>query len=84
MPVIARFYGLIIKMFLLGKEHNPPHIHISYGEFNALFDITTLEFIEGDLPPRAENLVKEWASLHQAELLEMWETQKFQILDPLH
>lgn len=26
MPVIARFYGMTIKMYLLGKEHNPPHI----------------------------------------------------------
>ncbi len=84
MPVIARFYGLVIKMFLLGKEHNPPHIHVFYGEYNAVFDISTLDFIEGDLPQRARNLVKEWASLHQAEMLEMWETQKFKTLEPLN
>lgn len=23
MPVIARFYGMVLKMYLLGKEHNP-------------------------------------------------------------
>ena len=28
MPVIARFYGIIVKMYLLGGEHNPPHVHI--------------------------------------------------------
>lgn len=25
MPVIARFYGLIIKMFFQQSEHAPPH-----------------------------------------------------------
>lgn len=23
MPVITRFYGMVVKMYLLGKEHNP-------------------------------------------------------------
>lgn len=26
MPEIARFYGLVIKMFFKPKEHEPPHI----------------------------------------------------------
>lgn len=25
MPVISRFYGMIIKMFFLASEHNPPY-----------------------------------------------------------
>jgi hypothetical protein len=32
-----------------------------YGESVALFNIETLEMIEGDLPPRARKLVIEWA-----------------------
>lgn len=83
MPVIARFYGLIIKMFLLGAEHNPPHIHVVYGEHSALFDIQTLKMIEGDLPARAEAMVKEWLSLYKDDLLEMWKTQEFRMLPPL-
>ena len=46
MPIIARFYGIIIKMFLLGSEHNPPHIHVVYGEHTALFDIQTMELLQ--------------------------------------
>ena len=30
MPVISRFYGIVIKMYLRQKEHNPPHIHAIY------------------------------------------------------
>ena len=28
MPVISRFYGIIIKMYFQQKEHNPPHFHM--------------------------------------------------------
>ena len=83
MPVIARFYGMIIKMFLLGAEHNTPHIHVIYGEYSALFDIQTLKMLEGDLPARAAAMVTEWLGIHKAELLEMWQTQQFKVLPPL-
>ena len=48
MPVIARFYGILIKMYF--KEHGVPHFHAIYAEYNGVFDIQTLEMIEGDLP----------------------------------
>ena len=83
MPEIARFYGLIIKMFFMKSEHNPPHFHALYGEYMGEFNINTLEMICGDLPPRAINIVREWAELHQNELLEMWNTQKIHKLEPL-
>ena len=83
MPIIARFYGLIIKMFFKNKEHNPPHFHALYGEYMGEFDIRTLEMIQGDLPKRAISLVKEWAELHQQELLEMWNTQNIKKLPSL-
>ena len=77
MPVIARFYGLIIKMFFQQKEHNPPHFHAMYGEYVGAIDIRTLEMLEGDLPPKALDLVREWAAQYQTELLKIWETQEF-------
>lgn len=81
MPEIARFYGLIIKLFF--SDHPPPHFHVVYGEYNALFNIETLDVIEGDLPNRAKKLVIEWATRYQNELLEMWIAQKFHKLPPL-
>ena len=59
MPVITRFYGLVIKMYFSQSEHGIPHFHVVYGEYNAVFDIQTLEMLEGDLPARALRLVKE-------------------------
>jgi hypothetical protein len=81
MPEITRFYGIIIKIFF--GDHTPPHFHAVYGEYNALFNIDTLEIIEGDLPPRAKKLVSEWAAMYQAELKKMWDTQEFKKLPPL-
>ncbi len=44
MPIIARFYGIIIKMYF--KDHGIPHFHALYGEYNGVFSIETLEMIE--------------------------------------
>ncbi len=81
MPVIARFYGILIKMYF--SDHLPPHFHAIYGEYNALFDINTLELLEGDLPTRALNLVKEWAKKYQEELKQMWQSQDLKKLPDL-
>ena len=83
MPVLARFYGIIIRMYFLQSEHNPPHIHAIYGDDTAAFDIRTGEVIDGDLPSRATDLVKEWVSINRDELIEMWDTQEFKKLEPL-
>ncbi|MEE6148225.1 DUF4160 domain-containing protein [Atopobiaceae bacterium HCP3S3_F7] len=83
MPTLARFYGIVIRMYFLGSEHNPPHVHAIYGEDTAAIDIRTGELIDGNLPTRAADMVREWIGMHRSELLEMWETQEFKKLDPL-
>ena len=83
MPVITRFYGLTVKMYLRGKEHNPPHSHILYGEYNAVIDLQTLTLMEGDLPGKGLAMAMEWTTLHRDELLEMWSSQNFRHLPPL-
>jgi hypothetical protein len=81
MPVIARFYGILIKMYF--KEHGIPLFHAIYGEFNGVFDVKTLEMIEGDLPSRAQRLVLDWADRYKDELEDMWKTQDYKKLPGL-
>lgn len=83
MPVIARFYGIIIKMYFRSGEHNPPHFHAIYGEYAGVIDIQTLAMLEGDLPRKALALVQEWATAHQQALQTMWDRQEFHALPPL-
>ncbi|MBR2684873.1 MAG: DUF4160 domain-containing protein [Erysipelotrichaceae bacterium] len=83
MPVVSRFYGIIIRMYFQQAEHNPPHIHALYGEDVAAIVIQNGEVLEGYLPPKALAMVQEWTILHQDDLLCMWETQEFKVLAPL-
>jgi len=83
MPEISRFYGIVIKMFFKPKEHEPPHIHALYGEYIGIFDLKTHEMTDGDLPVKAQNLVKEWLITNESALQRMWESQTISKLAPL-
>lgn len=83
MPVISRFQGIIIKMYLRQKEHNPPHIHAIYGEYIGMFSLSDGEMFEGDIPSKEQRLIKEFVLKYGEELLKMWETQQFFTLEPL-
>ena len=83
MPTISYFYGIVIVMYLREKEHNPPHVHAVTQDFDAPFLIATGEIMEGEFPPKAKALVREFVLAHRAELEEMWETEKYTKLPPL-
>jgi hypothetical protein len=70
MPVISRFFGIVIRMYFL--DHAPPHFHAAYGGAEAQIRIEPVGLLSGALPARALALVVEWATLHQAELAENW------------
>lgn len=70
MPTISMFYGILIRMYF--NDHIPAHFHVEYAEFKATVDIEKLILTSGDLPRRAQELVLDWAELHQTELLEDW------------
>ncbi len=70
MPEISRFYGVVIKMYF--NEHNPPHFHAEYGEYEALIDINSMGIVSGKLPSRVLGMVVEWASMNQSQLKREW------------
>jgi hypothetical protein len=80
-PIIARFYGILIKMYF--REHGVAHFHALYGEYNGVFELDTLEMIEGDLPQRAVKMIQEWGARYRQDLREMWTTQRFKQLPGL-
>ena len=67
------FYGIVIRMYLGKKEHNPPHVHALYQNNKALFSIVTGELTEGSLPGDKRKLVSAWIVLHRDELLANWD-----------
>jgi len=70
MPTVSVFYGIVVMMF--HDEHPPPHFHARHAEHRARVAIASGEVVDGDLPPRAARLVREWAGLHREELEENW------------
>jgi len=85
MPIISRFFGIIIRMFY--DEHGPPHFHAEYNGNKAVFDLDG-NLLKGDLRSKtARKLVREWVDLHHDEIAQNWEIamqgQELRKIDPL-
>lgn len=84
-PRISEFFGITIYMYY--EDHNPPHFHVRFNEYECFIDIQTLEIIEWDLPKKIKKLVIAWAELYQTELIEDWKLiqrwEKPNIIKPL-
>ncbi len=82
MPEVSRFFGIVIRIFF--NDHDPPHFHAVYGEYEALIEIESLAIYRGGLPGRALALVQEWAAIHREELRKDWELARSgRSLDPI-
>lgn len=71
MPVISRFFGIVIFMFW--REHRPPHFHARYADDEIVVEIRSGRVAGGAMSKRALALVQEWRKLRKAELLREWE-----------
>ncbi|KMQ53085.1 hypothetical protein CHISP_0306 [Chitinispirillum alkaliphilum] len=69
MPVISRFFGIIVYMYWM--DHSPPHFHAKYGGQEVIVDIVTGD-VRGHLSKTAIGLIQEWRVQHIQELLEDW------------
>lgn len=83
MPTICVFNGISLLMFLRNKEHNPPHVHAFYQDYDAPFLISTGEMMEGEFPIKAQLQVKRFILTYQKELEAMWETENYVKLPPI-
>ena len=68
------------------NDHNPPHFHAKYGDFEIIIEINS-GIIDGKFPRRALAMVLEWYGIHKDELLQDWElirsTGEFKKIEPL-
>ena len=71
MPTLSRFLGVSITMNW--DDHQPPHFHARYSEYEAIIRVDTLEVEAGQLPQRILGKVLAWAAAHQKELWLNWE-----------
>ena len=57
---------------MFGNEHNPPHFHIKYGHYKAVY-IMKNGVIRGEIPITVLRKVSEWVEIHKEELTQNWE-----------
>ena len=69
MPEICRFYGIVIYLYWM--DHNPPHIHVTYGDYECSISITE-RIVDGKIPAKVISKVNLWMDLHQEEIMEQW------------
>ena len=69
MPVLSRFYGIIIVMYW--RDHPPPHFHAMYAGHEIKVDIGSGRRI-GNMPRRALSMIEQWRRRHLPELMEAW------------
>jgi hypothetical protein len=84
MPEICRFYGIII--YLYWKDHNPPHVHFNYGNYECSISVID-RVVDGQAPAKVIVKVNEWIDQNENEILALWEKaqrgEKIGKLEPL-
>jgi len=85
MPELSRFLGIVIAMYF--NDHNPPHFHVLYNEYDAEIEIKNLTVLNGKLPARVLGIAMEWAELYKDELMDNWDLlqsgEKYNKIQPL-
>jgi len=67
------FYGIIVRMFYFDTDkHKAPHIHVQYGEQNAVISIPSGEILAGRIKPAKLKLVQAWIEIHRDDLMADW------------
>lgn len=69
MPEIARFRGIVIRIY--HSDHGPPHFHAVSAGHEVSVEVES-GVIRGTFPSKALAHLIEWAELHRADLLANW------------
>ena len=67
MPVISRFFGIVVYMYWV--DHAPPHFHARCQGRGIIIEIDNGK-VESRINHRALGLIQEWRQQHLSELNE--------------
>jgi len=72
MPELGRFRGIIIRMYFEDTgQHNKPHVHVKYGEYEASVSLDG-DLLSGSLPRKQFRMVSGWLAAHEDEAYAAW------------
>ncbi len=70
MPVLTKFYGIVIRMLFV-REFTA-HFYAYYNQWELMIGVVPVRVLQGEAPARVKELVLEWANQYQYELLTAW------------
>jgi hypothetical protein len=80
-PVLSRFYGIVVYMNY--RDHDPSHFHARYQDQEVLVELES-GIATGSFPKRALRFLLEWMDLHREELERNWTLARdHQPLEPI-
>lgn len=53
---------------MFAEDHNPPHIHVKYGNYQIAITIEK-ETVKGDIPDSVLKKTIAWLNIHRQELM---------------
>ena len=84
MPILSRFYGIVV--FMNYNHHEPPHFHARYQDREIRVEIHS-GLVRGIMSKRELRLVLEWADANHEKLSENWvrarQRKPLEPIDPL-
>ena len=87
MPELSRFAGIVIYMlFMDTQQHNKPHVHAYYGEYEASIGVDG-ELLAGSMPHKQLRIIAGWLAFHEEEVYAAWnhavQGEHFEKIKPL-
>ncbi len=70
MPVIAIFFGIVIRMYY--KEHEPRHFHAEHQSQHGKFDFDGDQIVGNITSKNALELIRQWARANRSALDANW------------
>ena len=65
---------IIFEVRTRESNHNIPHVHVAYADFNISISILDGRVLSGNLPTKKEKIAKEWIFNNREYLLSKWST----------
>ncbi|MBQ8698293.1 MAG: DUF4160 domain-containing protein [Schwartzia sp.] len=73
MPIVKILGGIIIRMHHERNErHHSAHVHVEYGEYDAVYDLGG-NVLEGGLPTPQHREIVRWMDANREAIMERWE-----------
>ena len=67
MPVIAKFYGIVIRLLCIGPLG--ARLHAFYGDSELVITLPSLKVLQAGEDDRVTRVVLDWARRHYGELM---------------